>query len=236
MRRGSATIWSVAIRTVVVDAFLLSAIEEGAEAVVNLGAGLDARPYRLDLPSSLRWVEVDYRAVVDAKQRILQGETPRCVLERIGLDLADRENLRALLDRIGSASSRTIVLTEGVVPYLSLDAAANLAADLHAQPSFALWVTDYFSPLLIRFQSKRPAMRNAPFLFDPPDWEVFFADHGWRPRQMRYLGEVSVRLHRRMPTPWFVKVLRPFASADRRREMRRMTGFALLERGTSSCP
>jgi methyltransferase (TIGR00027 family) len=230
MRRGSATIWSVAIRTVVVDAFLTSAIQDGADTVVNLGAGLDARPYRLDLPSSLRWIEVDYPTVVDAKNELLSNETPRCELERVGLDLAERDRLQRLLERIGSSSSRAIVLTEGVVPYLSLQAAANLAEDLHAQPSFALWVTDYFSPVLIRYQGKRPAMRNAPFLFDPADWERFFAEHGWHVKGLRYLGEESIRLHRRMPTPWFVKLMRPFASTAQRREMLRMTGFGLLER------
>jgi methyltransferase (TIGR00027 family) len=230
MHRGAATIWSVAIRTVVVDAFLTSAIDDGVDTVVSLGAGLDARPYRLDLPSSLRWIEVDYSTVVDTKNELLSNETSRCELERVGLDLAERDRLQRLLDRIASSSSRAIVLTEGVVPYLSLEAAANLADDLRAQASFALWVTDYFSPVLIRYQGKRPAMRNAPFLFDPPDWEVFFAEHGWRVRELRYLGEESIRLHRRMPMPWYVRIMRPFASNDRRREMLRMTGFGLLER------
>ncbi len=230
MHRGKTTIWSVAIRTAVVDELLLSAVAEGADTVLNLGAGLDTRPYRLDLPSSLRWIEVDYPDTIETKEELLRGEVPACRLERFGLDLAEPSTRTALIERIGSSSSRTIVLTEGVVPYLTLDDAAALAADLHSQPPFALWVTEYFSPVLIRYQGERPAMRNAPFRFDPPDWEGFFADAGWHLRDMRYLGEETVRLRRRMPTPWFVKVLRPFMPAAKRREMRRMTGYAVLER------
>src|SRR5256885_6123414 len=34
-------------------------IEQGTDMVVNLAAGLDARPYRMALPASLQWIEVD---------------------------------------------------------------------------------------------------------------------------------------------------------------------------------
>ena len=44
--------WVVAIRTVLIDAFLRSAIVSGIDTVINLGAGLDTRPYRMDLPSA----------------------------------------------------------------------------------------------------------------------------------------------------------------------------------------
>ena len=57
--------------------------------VVNLAAGLDARPYRMALPPNLDWIEVDLPDLVDYKERILAGETPACRLERVRLDLAD---------------------------------------------------------------------------------------------------------------------------------------------------
>ena len=47
--------WVVAIRTGLIDAFIQSAISSGIDTVVNLGAGLDTRPYRMHLPSSLHW-------------------------------------------------------------------------------------------------------------------------------------------------------------------------------------
>lgn len=70
--------WVVAIRTVVIDAFLRSAIAPGVNTVINLGAGLDTRPYRMDLPSSLNWVEVDYPSLVEDKTAKLSTEVPAC--------------------------------------------------------------------------------------------------------------------------------------------------------------
>lgn len=52
--------WTVVIRTRIIDDFIQSAIADGIETVLNLGAGLDARPYRMALPRSLRRIEVDY--------------------------------------------------------------------------------------------------------------------------------------------------------------------------------
>jgi methyltransferase (TIGR00027 family) len=67
LSHGKATIWSVAIRTVVVDAFVTTATAAGVDTIVNLGAGLDTRPHRMDLPGSLRWIEVDYPSIIDTK-------------------------------------------------------------------------------------------------------------------------------------------------------------------------
>jgi hypothetical protein len=44
--------------------------------VVKLAAGLDARPYRMNLPASLRWVEVDLPEILEKKERLLEGERP----------------------------------------------------------------------------------------------------------------------------------------------------------------
>jgi O-methyltransferase involved in polyketide biosynthesis len=44
--------WIIPLRTRMIDDFVAAAIAEGCDAVVNLGAGLDTRPYRLALPPS----------------------------------------------------------------------------------------------------------------------------------------------------------------------------------------
>jgi O-methyltransferase involved in polyketide biosynthesis len=41
----------------------------GCDLVLNLAAGLDTRPYRLALPASLRWVEVDLHDILDYKEQ-----------------------------------------------------------------------------------------------------------------------------------------------------------------------
>src|SRR5512133_746902 len=42
--------WTVVIRTKIIDEFIQVAIAEGVDTILSLGAGLDTRPYRLELP------------------------------------------------------------------------------------------------------------------------------------------------------------------------------------------
>ena len=79
--------WSVVIRTVIIDNLINQALAEGVDTILNLGAGLDTRPYRMALPKTLRWVEVDYPHVIALKEERLAGEEPYCRLKRIKLDL-----------------------------------------------------------------------------------------------------------------------------------------------------
>ena len=58
-------------------------MQHGVDLVVNLAAGLDTRPYRMALPPSLRWVEVDLPDILDYKEEILAGAAPACALERV---------------------------------------------------------------------------------------------------------------------------------------------------------
>src|SRR5215475_8631981 len=100
--------WTVAIRTRIIDEYLGSAIDSGIDTVLSLGAGLDARPYRMRLPTALNWIEADYPQILDYKQRQLQGEVASCQLELVRLDLADREARRQLLADV-AARSRAIL-------------------------------------------------------------------------------------------------------------------------------
>jgi methyltransferase (TIGR00027 family) len=222
--------WVVAIRTIVIDAFLRSAISSGIDTVVNLGAGLDTRPYRIDLPSSLRWVEVDHPGLIEEKETQLRDEAPTCAVERFGLDLAERGARQELFDRLGATSTRALALTEGVVSYLSVDEAGALADDLLARPSFEVWVTEYLSPQRLRYYQEHQPFHRVRVRFDPVSCEAFFTDHGWRVREIHYLGEESRRLRRPVPLPLFAKVMHPFMSQTKRQQMLRDMGYAVLER------
>src|SRR5262249_29580228 len=92
---------------------------------------------------------------------------------------------------------------------------------------------DYFSPLLkAHMLTRQRHMRNAPFRFFPKDWFHFFASCGWRSRQIRYLGEVSVQLGREIPKPWWTSLLFWLPRARQRRDaFPRLAGYVLLERG-----
>ncbi len=226
--------WSVVIRTVIIDDFIREAIAGGVDTVLNLGAGLDTRPYRMDLPSSLRWIEVDFPHVIELKETRLAGERPNCRLDRIKLDLTDPSLRRKLFAEVNAAAGNVLVLTEGVVPYLTEDDVGELADELRQIDKVRFWIVDYFSPQALRFGRKLRArfMRNAPFLFQPNDWFSFFGRHGWSPAEIRYIAEEAERLDRPIPLPFRMKALMMvtglFASRARRAAMKRFAAYVLL--------
>ncbi len=216
--------WSVVIRTVIIDEFIQQAIEQGVDTILNLGAGLDTRPYRMELPKTLRWVEVDFPHVIDLKESRLADERPNCRLDRIRLDLTDRALRQQLLAEVSESAEKILVLTEGVVPYLSNDEVAELADDLRAA-NIRFWIVDYFSPQALRYGRKLRTrfMRNAPFQFEPPNWFAFFDKRGWRALEVRYIAEEAERLGRPIPLPLHLKLwltlVALFASRGRRERM-----------------
>ncbi|TAL42094.1 MAG: SAM-dependent methyltransferase, partial [Chitinophagaceae bacterium] len=43
--------WSFVARTYLFDEFIMQHVEMGFDMIINLAAGLDTRPYRLQLPA-----------------------------------------------------------------------------------------------------------------------------------------------------------------------------------------
>lgn len=229
-----ATNWAIVIRTCIIDDYLRSAISEGVDIVLNLGAGLDTRPYRMDFPSSLLWIEADYPDVIAFKEKKLSGQNPHCQLERLKLDLAKVPERRQMFASINARAKKLLILTEGVLPYLSVEDVGSLADDLKAMDHARYWIVDYFSPQVIKFRQRlmRKRMRNAPFKFKPEDWFGFFEAHGWHLGEIRYLAEEGDRLHRPMRLPMLLKIAssirRCFISKEQRAALRRFAGYALL--------
>jgi methyltransferase (TIGR00027 family) len=229
--------WAVVIRTYLIDALITKLVSDGVDMVINLGAGLDTRPYRLQLPRTLRWVEVDYAHVLDHKERLLGSEKPRAELERIALDLLNIDERRDLFARLDSKSKNALILTEGVVPYLREDQMAALAKDLHAQKSFRWWIAEYYAPQMYAYfksRQKSEQMKNAPFCFFPPNWFDFFRSYGWAPLDIRYLPEEAEKLGRRMPLPWWARLLLLWASKERAAQHLKLVGYVVFAKDNTS--
>src|SRR5439155_20742928 len=119
MKRGRQMAWAMIVRTAVFDEIIMEKLKGGGvDLVLNLAAGLDARPWRLALPPALRWVDVDLPAMVSYKHGVLAAEAPRCRYEARALDLRDAPGRAALLREIGATSQRALVLSEGLLIYL----------------------------------------------------------------------------------------------------------------------
>src|SRR5207245_6852091 len=139
---GNSHAWAWVARTYLFDQFITKEIEQGTDMVVNLAAGLDARPYRMRLPASLQWIEVDLPEILTYKEGILANEKSTCALERVRLGLADGDGRRALVAKLDQRAKKILVLTEGLLIYLSAEEAAALARDLASAANFQRWIID----------------------------------------------------------------------------------------------
>jgi len=184
MQLGMKYEWPFIARTVAFDRFVKERVAAGTDTVINLAAGLDTRPFRLDLPADLKWVEVDLPAMIDYKEERLAVETPRCRLERVRLDLRDADARRELFHRIGAESKNVLVITEGLIIYLSDEEVTELARDLANEASFKDWITDLATPALLKMLQKgydSLEKANAQLKFAPENGPDFFTPLGWNP-------------------------------------------------------
>lgn len=200
MPDGMKHAWSWIVRTYVFDQFIADHVQKGFDLVVNLAAGLDARPYRMILPPTLQWIEVDLPEILDYKEEILGNEKPVCALERIRLDLSKVDARRVLFADLAGRSTRTLIVTEGLIIYLTEDEVSSLARDLAAPPSFQRWIIDLASPGLLRILKKNmdANLKNAgaTFKFGPAAGPDFFKPHGWNPLGVRSMLKSAAQLKR----------------------------------------
>jgi hypothetical protein len=147
--------WVIIIRTYLIDRYIMEAVSQGVDMIINLAAGLDARPYRMELPAELKWVEVDLPGLLAYKEEILRNEKPVCSLERIGMDLLRVDARRALFQELGRKATRVLIVTEGLLIYLTSEQASSLARDLALPGSFRTWIFDLPLPGLLRVLQQR---------------------------------------------------------------------------------
>lgn len=229
---GEDVSWFFTARTHVVDRFIEACVmHAGVDMVVNLAAGLDARPYRLALPPTLCWVEIDVPDMLDYKEGVLAGVKPACELERVRLDLLNRDARRGVFAQLGRRSTKALVITEGLLIHLMSYDVRELACDLAEMPSFQHWVVDLCSPGLMGMMRERmgDALRAAgtPYLFAPPEGSAFFECCGWKAIDDRSLLRAAHRLNR-LPLGLRVRAMLPESS--RAQGSRPWAGVCLLQR------
>jgi len=223
--------WAWVGRTYLFDQLIAEQLRQGVDMVVNLAAGLDARPYRMDLPAALQWIEVDLPGILDYKEEILAGERPACALERVRLDLSDAGARRELFARLGSRSRKALVLTEGLLIYLAADEAASLARDLAAPAAFQGWIFDIASPGLLRLLQKNigPQLTraSAALKFGPPEGPGFFEPHGWKPVKVLSPLKTAARFKR---LSFGLRLVALLPESQGRQGSRPWSGICLLEK------
>ena len=235
MKQGRSMAWAMIVRTAVMDEMILDRIRNGGvDTVLNLAAGLDTRAWRLPLPPGLDWIDVDLPAMTEYKATRMRDETPVCRYQAIAADLTNVAIREALFTQVGRTARTMLVVTEGLLIYLSEEEVTSLAHALHVLPAARWWITDIASPMLLEWMRKswgRTVERgNAPFRFGPENSAEFFAPLGWHEAEYHAQMAEARRLGREMRMMWFWRFISRFMRAKRRAAMARMSGMLLLER------
>jgi methyltransferase (TIGR00027 family) len=237
MPRGRAMAWAMIVRTAVMDEIILRAVNrDGVRTVANLAAGLDARPWRLDLPMKLTWLDVDLPDIQQYKRDALQGEKPQCQLEWVPADLANTDARRSVLAKVASSPGPALVVTEGLLIYLEREQVMALATDLAATPNLRWWLIDIASPGLLKMMGRtwgKGVSQSAPFKFAPEEDTAFFEPAGWKEVEYRSMFAESLRLKRTMRFARFWSVVGRIMTVfnpRKREEFKRFSGIVLMER------
>jgi methyltransferase (TIGR00027 family) len=174
--------------------------------VVLLGAGLDTRAFRLDLPASLDWYEIDRPEVLEVKQAVLAGHVPRCPPHLVAADVSG-DWVPALLDAGFDQSARTLWVAEGLFFYLSgqaiielLRGAARRCGPGSLLAADVIAATGLDSPAMRSYRawSERNG-RPPPFGADDP--RPLFAAGGWPVEHVTAPGAPDANYGRLPPQP-----------------------------------
>jgi methyltransferase (TIGR00027 family) len=131
----------LSIRARFVDELLLEALATNSVAtVLSVGCGLDTRPWRLELPADLRWIEIDFADMLTYKERLMSGEKANCRRERLATDITDPQQRHNLYEVAGPEP--WLIITEGLLMYLPAATVEALVTEIPHKSKITQWITD----------------------------------------------------------------------------------------------
>ncbi|MBM7173552.1 class I SAM-dependent methyltransferase [Streptomyces sp. G44] len=120
------------LRTRTLDDFLLRSVGTGARQVVLLGAGLDTRAFRLDLPGDCVVFEIDRAGVLAFKQQVLTDVSAAPKVKRVPVPVDLRADWAGALTAAGfDPAVPSVWLAEGLLFYLPGPAETYLVDTVH---------------------------------------------------------------------------------------------------------
>lgn len=114
-------------RTRYIDDVLNNAIKEGVGTVVNLGAGMDTRAFRIPGIENIQYFELDFPELQKVKRAYIDkkiGELPSNV-SFVPIDFNSQDPGEELKKAGYNLSSKTLFMWEGVTQYISKEAIDN---------------------------------------------------------------------------------------------------------------
>jgi O-methyltransferase involved in polyketide biosynthesis len=138
----------VALRAKQLDIWADEFLRRNPDAVVlHLGCGLDSRAFRLEVPSGVRWFDVDVPEVIALRRRLY---TERPGYTMIGSSVTEPD----LLDQI-PAERPALIVAEGLIMYLTEAEIRDLLQRLTDRFGTGELLADLLSPWGPRFSNSR---------------------------------------------------------------------------------
>jgi methyltransferase (TIGR00027 family) len=187
-----ATAAYIAIRTRFLDELALGAARDGVHQVVLLGAGMDARAFRLPWPAGVTLYEVDHAELLEEKERLLRGARPTPMCHRVIVPVNIEGDWTSALTAAGMSPGLPAVwLLEGLLYYFDDAGAERIVRSVSAlsAPGSVLGL-DLVSAAYITSPSTRAAQgvmarQGFEWRFGTDEPEAFLARHGWRAQVLR---------------------------------------------------
>jgi len=126
-KSSPGVIGGILCRTRYIDDVLNNAIKEGVGAVVNLGAGMDTRAFRIPGIGNMKYFELDLPELQIVKRSYIDkeiGELPSNVF-LVPIDFNSQDIGEELKKAGYTLSSKTLFIWEGVTQYISKEAIDN---------------------------------------------------------------------------------------------------------------
>ena len=164
----------VSVRTRFLDALTMRAIDDGVRQIVIVAAGLDARAFRLPLPSDATIFEIDRQDILDVKDGLIDetGLATACRRHTVVADILHPEWMSRLASSGWKPDQSTLWLAEGLLIYLDQDQRVQLLTELAATSnSGRLGATLSTQTGAMRHPLWHPAVEEAP--------EVWMSSTGW---------------------------------------------------------
>jgi methyltransferase (TIGR00027 family) len=165
----------VSIRTRFLDELVAGAFARGVRQVIIVGAGLDARAFRLEVPSDATFFEVDREDVLAGKRTLLAaaGLSPAAGRSEIVVDVLQPDWLAEVAAAGWDRARPTLWILEGFLIYFDPDTRARLVRELGeaSAPGSELGAT-----VSARGGSDEHPLWHS---FEGSDTEAWFAHNGW---------------------------------------------------------
>ncbi|MCC6877329.1 MAG: class I SAM-dependent methyltransferase [Sandaracinaceae bacterium] len=191
LRAGSlGLVDHLALRTAAIDDAVRDAVEQGAEQLVILGAGLDARAWRMPELAGVRVFEVDHPATQRFKRRRVPVHLSRAREVRfVEVDFERQSLAERLQEELHDPARPTAWIWEGVTMYLEQAAtrATLEATRARSAPGSTLaatyglrdrlWLTRLRRPVDLAFRVLGEPLRG---LTEPTEFRSLLEQSGWR--------------------------------------------------------